>query len=267
MKTSELLTLLLSAVGSIATFIVALTTCRTVSEMKKSREASIHPELIVLAPIYKYDFRWIHLEDLSPIIRPELHSDEKNKYDSRLPVFRLKNIGNSAAKNIRITWSIEGESLEEAVSKNQILQTYHLEFLSGTYKMSRSQNEILTNNEHSHFENEETSLDYCVASPQNDFVDELKMPEKISANYVLRLAASERSENITVISAPNINIKLQYYGVDGREHERNFVITSNYWYLPDSVSSDTNTISKEFINPDNTRGFITFKIQSVVGEP
>lgn len=107
------------------TFVLSIATLAMVNEMKMSREKSIAPELIVIPPIYRYEFRWIPLEDLTPIIRPELKEGEINKYETRLPVFGLKNIGKAPALNIEIEWEVHNKSIQNSFLNNKIIKPFN----------------------------------------------------------------------------------------------------------------------------------------------
>jgi|GEM_PF-6610960 len=254
-----------TSIGSLATLAAALATFYTVKEMKKAREQALEPYLIILRPNELYKFRWVPAETLQPIIRPELPENKPDQYGTRLPVFRLKNIGNGPAKNIEITWAITESDAESIVAMSTVLRRYDAKVKDKCLNLTR-QDKGVTNGCTLNFADQTTStIDYCISSPNSDFIEPIKMPHEIEASYELRVIASERPIDFGPMSSPAIDISIKYESSDGKKYEKFFTITPSFTYLPDLMGSSENPIQREFFSSDNIRGTISFFVSEAKG--
>lgn len=250
----------LDLINSMGTLLLALATIYIVYEMKRAREQSIEPTLFILEPVYKtYEYRWIPLENLSPITKPELKKDEANRYDSRLPVFRLKNIGAGPAKDIDLTWSIQADL--SLLLNSDFLQKYHPQMKDASFSLQINNNSVTNGYSLYYSHLMETHVDYCIASPSSDFVEAIEIPSKVFAVYELFLLSLPRPSNITVIPCPDIHLLITYKDLHNKQYKKELIINSHLTVLPNEVSSDTNAVLKEFFHEDNLRGYITFWVR------
>ena len=246
--------------------IVAFLTLFIVLEMRRTRSLAIKPELIVLPPIYRYDLRWIPLENLAIIIRPELRKDENNRYDTRLPVFRLKNIGSAPALNIKCDWSTVGEPVEAVFMESNAFSQFSPSVRNGLFSLHQRTNEEATSSQARYCcDRESTEIPYCIASPTKEFVDALEMPSGISGSVETRFVAGDRPNTFAFLSGPALEISLEYNDVDGREHRRRFLVESKLHYITDDVASQGEVwgVDKRYRNPANIRGSIRFYVKPI----
>lgn len=247
------------------TFVLSIATLAMVNEMKMSREKSIAPELIVIPPIYRYEFRWIPLEDLTPIIRPELKEGEINKYETRLPVFGLKNIGKAPALNIEIEWEVHNKSIQNSFLNNKIIKPFNPSVLVQTnmFNLSKTDQNVKKGYSVYGVDKEKTNLAYCVSTPQTETTQPLTMPSGISGTYEIGLITKDRPNifyDVIVINGDNILFTLKYTDLDNKEYSKEFIISSQLLYLPDSISSTFNSVEERYFSPSNIRGSIRFTV-------
>ncbi len=244
-------------IGSIGTLAIAFVTYKTVLEMKKNREQNIAPNLFVLPPLYKYQFRWIPLENLQSIISPQLAKDVIETPESRLPVFRLKNIGSGPAKNIKLEWSLIEQSINNICSNSQILKKYNVNLGSRLISISNNTNSWST----CYADQFLQTIDFCIPSYNPEFTDSIEMPSEIEGSYTIRLMTIDKPNDFNFLIAPTINLSINYEDLHGKQYKKNFLVESTLMYLPDNVSSDKNSVKTTNFSPDNIRGTITFKVR------
>lgn len=246
----------LDLINSMGTLLLALATIYIVYEMKKARGQNIEPTLFILEPVYKrYEYRWIPLEDLSPSTKPELKKDEVDRYDSRLPVFRLKNIGTGPAKDIDLTWSIKTDL--SGLLSVEALQKYHPKIENNTFSLQLNNQSVRKDYLHLM----QMHVDYCIASPSSDFIETVEIPIKVFTAYEFFLLTLPRFDKISVIQCPDIHLVITFLDLHNKKYEKELVITSDFTFLPNEASSQTNVVSQEFWHDDNLRGYITFWVK------
>ena len=238
-----------------ATLLTAYATWFTVKEMRRGREQANTPFLIVLEPEYKYQFRWIPLEDIQPIIKPKA----KN-VTNRLPIFRIKNIGNTPAINIKIYWEMDGDDLENIIRKNSILKKFNAKINSKRFSISKNENEYKSEFCQPCFDKASSILDYSIASPGTNFIQALPVPNEINSSYIIRLMAVQRPSSLSKLITSSIKLKIAYEGMDGRKYQESFTIESTFLFFPDNITGENHPDNKYF-SPDNIRGDITFKVK------
>ena len=105
----------LSVIGQIATWVTVVLVFLTLREMERQRKASQKPDLILpKAPIYGYAST-----DKSKLLVPTEWSNKKLKEGETLirdfPYITLYNIGLGAAKNIKLKWNFDLESILQTI--------------------------------------------------------------------------------------------------------------------------------------------------------
>jgi hypothetical protein len=246
-------------IGLIATLLTAIVTFFMVLEMRWAREQDVKPEIIITAPIYRYEFRWIPKEDLSPVIRPELQKEEINKYETRSPVFGIKNIGKASALNLEITWKFSTDL--NNLKANSFIKDFHPSIENGLFCLSKSTEGGSTKNCFLCLNSEKTYLPYCVATPSAETIQPLPLPTGVSGAYDVALITKDRpNAATTIISGDNIEIEIKYIDLNDKEFHKRFIVTSELLYLPDTVTSSSNSVEEKYYSDLNIRGSIRFNV-------
>jgi len=248
------------ALTSIGTLALAGVTFFMVTEMRETRIANMKPEIIITDPLYRYEFRWIPKEKLSPIIRPELKEGEPNRYETRLPVFGIKNIGQAPALEIFVNWEICSEIDTDVLLQNSFIKAFNPIFKEELFCLSQ---ETTSGEDGSGFRcipREQTYVPYCVVSSTDDTIHPLPMPEGISGFFDLTLMIQARPKDCGIIVAVPIRVNVSYEDVEGRKYHKGFIIDSTLYFLPDYVSSDRNSVDSQHFSDKNIRGTIRFHV-------
>lgn len=262
-ETWSIVTAIATLFTAFVTFLLAVATLAMVKEMKITREKSIVPELIVLPPNYRYEFRWIPLEDLTPIIRPELKEGEINLYETRLPVFGLKNIGKAPALNIEVEWEIKNKSIPSSFSNSEFTKPFKPSFSVQSHMFNLNRITLNGNNGYSVFgiDKEITNIAFSVSTPTTETTQQLSMPSGISGTYDIGLITKEKPDiTLGFIDCDNISLTLKYSDLDNKEYRKEFLISSQLLYLPDTIGSHCNSVENKYFSPSNIRGSIRFNI-------
>jgi hypothetical protein len=231
--------------------------------MRRARSQAIKPELIVLPPIYRYDFRWIPSKNLQIIIRPELREGEENQYSTRLPVFRLKNIGSGPALNIKCYWSVQGERVETVFMGSSVFSQFSPNVLDRMFSFSlRTDDSNIVSCSTYCSDYESIEIPYCIASQTTELVDALPMPNGIAGSVNIRLSLGERSNIVEFLSGPSVEITLEYNDVYGREHRRHFLVESRFMVIPDTGGL-TPVQALQEKNLANIRGSVRFSVRPI----
>lgn len=244
------------SISSLGTMLLAITSFYTVREMGKSREQALKPDLIILKPNESYTFRWIPNETLQPITRPKLSNNQPDQCGTRMPIFRLKNIGNGPAKKIEIVWNLTGDSINSIVESSEILKKYNPSIQQGILYISNT-----TVRYDLSFENKMSiTHDYCISSPSNDFIEIIKMPSWIMAGLEIQLIALPRPNQFGPVKLAEIEVNLKYLDTNGKIHDQVFFIDPRLTYIPDNFGSADIPIDAIHHSADNIRGHITFLV-------
>lgn len=89
------------------------------------------------------------------------------------------------------------------------------------------------------------------------------MPSGISGTYEIGLITKDRPNifyDVIVINGDNILFTLKYTDLDNKEYSKEFIISSQLLYLPDSISSTFNSVEERYFSPSNIRGSIRFTV-------
>lgn len=232
---------IITLVAALAAFITALASICTVREMKKQRQQSIKPHLIILNPVNKYELRWFPLHDAEVKVHPILPNGHEIAYER--PIFRLKNIGYGPAKIITLEWKIRGDQIDTIVMNSALLSNFRTRIETGIiYIVQRGTSEILIP-----FPISDTftlTLPYCIASPGTDFVDNITIPSQIMTSIAFRIIAKQ-PEIFSTINGPCIDLTLSYEDFENKTKKTSLVIKSFFRRFFDNDS--TNNITGELI--------------------
>jgi len=228
-------------------------------EARKNRTQNILPEIIISKPLNNYHFRWIPSQDLQPIIEPMYLKGKEIAHESRLPAFVLKNIGIGAAKNIKITWNIMGDNLKNIVTNSDILKKYNPLINQRIFGLKHNAKQW----EATYSDQADSFIDYTAATQSTDFREEIIMPFQIESSYGIRAATLTRLESIDFLKLPKIKLAVTYNDIKGKKYQKYFLITSSLMFIPDNVSSDSNTVENKYFSFDNIRGIISFNIKEI----
>lgn len=251
----EFLTLL----AAIATFLTAIATYLMVWEMRQGRIQTIKPQIIILSPSINYDFRWIPLESLQIIVRPEERATQKQ---TRLPIFHLKNIGSAPAQSITLEWSIsDSQDVFNTILRSEILKPYKPakidEFISLTLENEHGEKSVGVPIR----KNEITKIPYSIASPTSEISDPIIIPDGIFSNLCFRFICEERL-NYTLydVQGSAVTVKIKFFDLTGKKVESNFLITPKLQVTNDNVSSTTNSVDENYRSKSNLRGTLKFSV-------
>tara|TARA_R100001143_G_scaffold63387_1_gene70079 strand:+ start:15220 stop:16050 length:831 start_codon:yes stop_codon:yes gene_type:complete len=254
----EFLTLL----AAIATLLTAIATCWMVWEMRQGRIQTIKPQLILLTPSINYDFRWIPLESLQIIVRPEERASQKQ---TRLPIFQLKNIGSAPAQSIILEWSIsDSQDVFTIILNSKILKPYkpekNDEFISLTLENKHGKQSVGVPLR----DNEIVKIPYSIASPTSEFSDPIIIPDGLFNNICFRFICEERlNYSLYGVQGSAITVKIKYYDLAGKRGESRFLITPWLDVTHDNVGSTTNSVDRNHRSESNLRGTLKFSVVPV----
>lgn len=256
--------LLWQILASAGTFLAVGATYLTVREMKKGREQTLTPHIIIKEPNERYQFRWVPLENLQPIISPLLPEGNQTQSQTRLPIFQLINIGQGPATDIRIDWKFTESTLEKMVEESTILKKYECILNENALSISRKDNGSSVTYSSNISDAAQSIVDYCLPSSTNHSLQKIQIPSDIESRYELRLLTLPRPNDLTVIKLENIYLLVTYSSIDGRTHTQSFVVESSILFLPDLVGSSQNSVNNVHFSSDNIRGDITFKVKKII---
>src|SRR3546814_6848605 len=67
---------------------------------------TLQPDVLLLEPQHLYTLTWDPPNTLQIVTRPKLRDGEDLPEGTRLPVFRLKNLGDAVAQDLTIKWQV-----------------------------------------------------------------------------------------------------------------------------------------------------------------
>lgn len=225
------------ALAIIATFLTAFATLFTVREMKKSREQSAKPYLVILKPADSYEFRWIPIENIEINIKPISTNSDQIKYER--PIFGLKNIGNGPAKNITIEWHIQGEKIETIVLNSELLQRFNAH-IESNLMLTLTQKDLIRQFPCLDLI-KSPPLSYCIASPTTDFIDKIKIPSEIMTSIGFRIIAMG-PRPFGWKKGPKLKLAISYESFENAKQQRYFEIHSDF--LPEADCSESHVTGK-----------------------
>jgi hypothetical protein len=252
--------------ASIGTLVLALLTFFMVLEMRWARLKDVFPELILLPPVYRYNFWWVPERNLQPIITPELKKNESNRYETRLPVFGLKNIGSSTALDVSLDWWIDTDTKIPELIKKRHLQAYSAAIMGELVHIEKKHDGGSSGYGSKCLLQESDSFPYCVASPKDDFLQPASLPTGVCGAYELFLIEKQRPAGllgVNFIKVEDIIVEIKYRNLDNKEFRRAFRVTSELMYLADSVGSPDNEVEPAFYSEHNMRGSIHFHVEAL----
>jgi hypothetical protein len=246
---------------SLCTFLAALATLATVREMRQGRIQSLSPQIVLLPPDHKYAFRWIPQEDVSILIRPEAHPTIAIDKLTRLPVFKLKNIGIAAAQNITFRWHLsDQEEVFRLIDKADTLKEFSPQKSNEYISLTRNTPGGTTSWSVVLKSTETITIPYLTTSPTSDVTERLVIPDRILNNLCFRFISETRPIDWTEISGHNILVDVEYYDLASRRHIRRFSVESELFFMPDAVQSSTNSVEQKYHHPSNLRGTLKFRV-------
>jgi hypothetical protein len=194
--------------------------------------------IIVFPPKYNYVFYWIQERNIQPIIEPSNRSDQPNSNEL---IINIKNIGSVPCKNIKIKWSINSDKIIKESQNNEILNMYNLKISTSPNFISLSRKtEVSENSWSAPFANESVSkVEYLASTPGNREKETISIPTDIEWIYLIGIISKISDFNkIQTIECPEIMINIEANCVDGKDIKLNYLVKSNYSYIPPEVSWD-----------------------------
>lgn len=92
---------------------------------ERPSSSSQEVNFVLLPPSHSYSLDWDPPQNMQMITKPKLDEGEKHPGGSRLPCFRLKNIGRSVAENLSVQWQARFSSpLEKFILASTRLQKF-----------------------------------------------------------------------------------------------------------------------------------------------
>ncbi len=78
--------------------------------VRQPEQRALDAEIMVLLPARNYEFRWVPLDNLQPVLRPEPRPDDAQPPRTLNPVLGIKNLSSAPVRNIRMVWTFDGDS-------------------------------------------------------------------------------------------------------------------------------------------------------------
>ncbi len=252
----------LKDLAGISALAVAILTYLTVVEMRRAREQSIEPQMVLLAPQTKFEFQWVPKVDWQPELwpsggkMPELKKDSPFLSVGPAPILRLKNIGSGAALDVRIEWSLDGNGSEivkstQTFSKmNALVDSARSDLVIGLASIPFADRLV-------------QNIPYCIASPTNDAADDLAIPDGIIEGYEVRLIARgkpSKGELPITQDCPTIHVGVSYHDAGGKLYRQRFAMKSLFVSKDDNITVDLGTGAETFTSSGNLIGEIAFEV-------
>lgn len=261
MSILEMSSLLAAAISTVGTLAIAGLTYSMVKEMKKTRENAIQPFLVLLAPKNRFFLQWLPKEFLCPIV--SISSNNKENHPKNFPVFGLKNIGNGTARNIKVSWKINDNGINDILSKSARLNQYNARLSQEPYTgkevlMIGSKNNFFLNVEDSYSQ----EIEYCPTSSSSKDFRELDMSPSLLESFNFRIVNIQKPEDIDkAIELPDIEVQFDYEDFGGKRFIRRYMIKSAFYYVPDNGDWFTKSIAQEYYDENNIRGYFSFTVR------
>lgn len=236
-------------------------------EIKKAREQEITPRLIISEPEENFNFRWVPLESIIP---EQVFTSKKSgkRIEINYPIFHLANIGDGPAENIIIQWEIERGELNASVVECTILKNFGA-YLYGNDlilpPLNKREGTLYMIDNISNAGRQK--INYLLPSSSNEDSKELPLKHEIFSNLIFNILIIDRPKQPDLIKLPDINAKVTYSSIDGREFIKNFKIKSNILVVPDNSGGlrRSSPVAEEYFSSANIRGEIFFKVTEIPG--
>jgi hypothetical protein len=198
------------------------------------------------------------------VIRPELKDEEKEPYQTRLPVFILRNHGTAKAKYLSADWSIDGKPLDSVFLESGMGQHFSIsrepgDLLAVAVKTAKGSQGYGT-----------ACSDTFSETRLSDYLGEfdgtndlaVPLPNEICGSYEVRLLSSPRpAESLSTIEGPQIKVSIRFQDGFGNLYSERFIITSQMCVFSDDVGGSTPELRKPADqSPLNLRGTIRFRV-------
>ena len=203
-----------SIISSVATLLTALFTLFMVLEIKKQREATYHPEIILSRINFKGDFRNTPKEW-------KKESEIENNNSSNNFSIDLYNIGLGAAKDVSVRFSFPVEEMIRTI--NELARNTKAEI-----KIKYEHNEINAETDFCghiiifHKNIMEYSVDYII--PISNYTNPTKIPLPMSYMFLVStiFCLKWRSIFCDVPHIPPIKIDLEYYDISDQKLQKSY---------------------------------------------
>lgn len=212
----ETVSLIISAVGSVGAFIAGVVALFTLKELKKQRESSYKPALMLLRKSHK-----VVMKSLGPVKLGYHWGEASSPNVIPQETIPLINLGYGAAKNITLDWKFEHEKLLE--DANKLAHTTHQEYFLKVDKQTLSavsKGMILLN---IIANNEQQQVDFLLPNTTNKGVLSVEIPSLytvLTSCYLsLCVHAKLKPEDIKL---PMLSLVIEFQDVASKKYNKEF---------------------------------------------
>ena len=172
------------------------TACKIEWELLREKENKLGPDIILLPPKHRYSTVWDAPKSLQIVTRPNIASNETEPLGTRMPVFRIKNVGHAVAKNLTLKWRInEVFSLDEITMNSPRMKKYGYQVRGNSTKSSQTQGNLTTAILSNQASIGTAKLPYLVVQPNQEDSTFTEMPISVFEACEIYFAANIPNDN------------------------------------------------------------------------
>jgi hypothetical protein len=205
---------------------------KAVWKLHRERDAKKKPDIVLLEPRHHYSLIWDAPRSLQIITEPKLANGEGRPLGTRRPVFRLKNIGDASARNIRLSWTIDQHfSLETIVKNSRRMVKHNYVVKSNSAHSTRGDDNSIVRIVATQKTSGESKLPYLVPQLDQESSVPIEIPSELYEAVEIYFAAvlpddrpyqnAELTCTVRIDCAGSPNYQTQKYRVNIVAHDRN----------------------------------------------
>lgn len=164
---------------------------KTVWALHKEREKRVGPDIILLAPSLTYSTVWDPPNSLQIITEPKLPHGQEQPLGTRMPVFRIKNVGHSVAKHVALRWRIiEGFSLDQITMHSARMQKFGYQVRGNSTRSQQTRGDLTTAILSTQARSGTETLPYLMVQPEQDSFEFTAVPFSVFEACEIYFAAT-----------------------------------------------------------------------------